>query len=111
MEATIICNPQNLLKKQVSPSEAKRNMLREEYASLLSEALIIITEFDVRNNNGIIIEHGYSVIETILIMERAKKDTSEPIKLIGLKNWDKLKIIWQRMREIEALDKHLILDK
>lgn len=108
MEVIPLPNPADSLKKLVSPYRIERLILRREYSELLLNSIRTISELDLRDKNGKIIEHGYSIVETILHMERQRKDISEQIEIIGEDKWLKLKVIWKRMREIESIDKDLI---
>ena len=108
MEVITTPSPPVFLKKLVSRSNLFREKLRDEYATLLIEALQIIATLDIRNSKGIIIENGASIIDKVLILERKGKDISAEIEIIGKDKWLKLKQIWSRLRELEKQDKFLI---
>ena len=110
MEVIAPCNPVDSSTKLVSPYRVERLLLRREYSELLINSLGTIAQLDLRDKNGKIIEHGYSIVESILHMERQRKDISEQIEIIGEDKWNKLKEIWARMRQIELEDKNLISD-
>lgn len=98
-------------KSLVLRSRYTRDKLREEYIELVNVSLTLIAELDVRDQNGKIIETGYSVVNTVLTMERMSKDITEQIDIIGKDKWLKLKKIWKRLREIEIVDKELNLNR
>lgn len=105
-----IKNQPDISKSLVSRSKYTRDKLREEYIELMNTSLVLIAELDVRDQNGKIIEAGYYVVNTVLTMERMGKDITEQIDIIGKDKWKKLKTIWNRMREIEIIDKKLNLN-
>lgn len=92
-------------------SRYTKDKLREEYIELVNTSLALIAELDVRDQNGKIIETGYSVVNTVLTMERMSKDITEQVDIIGKDKWLKLKKIWKRLREIEINDKELNLNR
>ena len=98
-------------KKLVFPYKIERLILRREYVKLLLRSLSIISELDIRDKGGTIIEHGYSIIESVLSLERQRKNIKEQIHIIGKSKWLKLKKIWLQMRQIETEDKDLISTK
>lgn len=102
-----IKNQPVISKSLVLRSRYTKDKLREEYIELVNTSLALIAELDVRDQNGKIIETGYSVVNTVLTMERMSKDITEQVDIIGKDKWKKLKTIWNRMREIEQEDKRL----
>lgn len=108
METIPANNPPDSSKKLVSRTRIERDELRREFTGILIEALRIISTLDIRDKQGKIVESGASIIDSVLTMERQKKDISEQIQIIGKDKWLKLKKIWNRMREIEVEDKFLI---
>lgn len=108
METIPANNPPDSSKKLVSRTRIERDKLRREFTEILIEALQIISTLDIRDKQGKIVESGASIIDSVLTMERQRKDISEQIQIIGKDKWLKLKKIWNRMREIEAEDKFLI---
>jgi hypothetical protein len=106
-----IKNQPVISKSLVLRSRYTRDKLREEYIELVNVSLTLIAELDVRDQNGKIIETGYSFVNTVLTMERMSKDITEQIDIIGKDKWLKLKKIWKRLREIEIVDKELNLNR
>jgi len=104
LDVLTICNPVDSSKKLVSRS---RDQLRKEFTELLIESIRTISDLDIRDKHGHVIEFGYSIIETILMIERQRKNIDEQIQIIGMDKWLKLKKIWNRMRKIEEEDKIL----
>ena len=108
MEAIITPNPPVFLRKLVSRSRAIRDKLRDEYAELLLNALMLISTLDIRDKNGNIIESGSSLIDKVLTLERRGRDITVEIDILGKDKWLQLKKIWARLREIENQDHFLI---
>jgi hypothetical protein len=108
LETITPCRPPGSLRKLVSRTRIDRDKLRREYTEILIEALQVISTLDVRDNHGKIVESGATIIDSVLTMERQRKDISEQIQIIGRDKWLKLKKLWNRMREIETEDKTLI---